>query len=376
MKNVLPIFEFYISSMYNLLHGVTDYAREHDWHLGIISTRFELPRRWSGDGILTHLTPSPQLMEFLQAHADIPIVSFNLPWGPRCDFPYAAISQDNDEIGRIAARYFLTLGEVNCCWYGDGLNRRYTAFSAELARNNRPAQIIILPENIHNLPWDDLSDWLTTELKKLPLPCAVFCENDSWARELLEAALMGGFRIPDDIAILGVDNETLICNSTSIPISSIDSRPRKIGYEGAALLDRLMAGEPFPVEPVLVPPVPMPVVRKSTDILATGNPVVAKAVEFIRKRHTTDISVADIARAVCSSGSGLRNLMNRKIGTSPRQLLQDMRIETACRLLRETDLKIESVAVQAGFGEAQRLHELFKKALKTTPQRFRMESKN
>ncbi|MFA6104429.1 MAG: substrate-binding domain-containing protein [Victivallaceae bacterium] len=374
MKNVLPIFEFYISSMYHLLRGVSDYAGEHDWHLGIISTRFELPRRWSGDGILTHLTGSPQLIKFLHAHADIPIVSFNPPMSPRCDFPYALVSDDNEEIGRIAARYFLTLGDVHCCWYGGHLGR-YDAFVAELAKNHRQTQTIVSPKKMHNLPWDEISYRLVAQLKKLPLPCAVFCENDSWARELLEAALTGGFRVPEEIAIMGVDNETLICNSSSIQLSSIDSRPRKVGYEGAALLDRLMAGEPFPDAPVLVPPVPLPIIRKSTDTMATGNPIVAKAVEFIRKNHTADISVADIARTVCISDSGLRKLMNRKIGTSPCRLLQDMRLETACRLLRETEMKIESVAAQSGFGEAQRLHEIFRHVLKTTPARFRLESK-
>jgi len=371
MKNVLPIFEFYISSMYHLLRGVSDYAGEHDWHLGIISTRFELPRHWSGDGILTHLTRSPQLMKFLKAHADIPIVSFND--GQR-DFPFAVVSDDNDEIGRIAARYFLTMGDVHCCWYGGHLVR-YEAFADELAKNNCQTQTIISPKNMHSLPWDQISQKLVVQLKKIQLPCAVFCENDSWARELLEAAMTGGFRVPQDIAILGVDNETLICNSSSIPISSIDSRPRKVGYEGAALLDQLMNGEPFPDAPVLVPPVPLPIIRKSTDTMATGNPTVAQAVEFMRKNHTADISVSDIARTVCISDSGLRKLMNRKVGTSPCQLLQDMRLETACRLLRETDLKIERVAAQSGFGEAQRLHEIFRNVLKTTPSRFRFESK-
>ncbi|MFA6479437.1 MAG: substrate-binding domain-containing protein, partial [Victivallaceae bacterium] len=240
MKNVLPIFEFYISSMYHLLRGVSDYAGEHDWHLGIISTRFELPRRWSGDGILTHLTRSPQLMEFLKVHSDVPIVTFNPPINQQCDFPYALVSDDNEEIGRIAARYFMTLGDVHCCWYGEH-HVRHAAFAAELARNHRQTQTIISPKKMHNLPWDEISSMLVAQLKKLPLPCAVFCENDSWARELLEAALTGGFRVPEEIAVMGVDNETLICNSSSIQLSSIDSRPRKVGYEGAALLDRLMA---------------------------------------------------------------------------------------------------------------------------------------
>jgi len=288
MKNVLPIFEFYISSMYHLLRGVSDYAGEHDWHLGIISTRFELPRRWSGDGILTHLTRSPQLMEFLKVHSDVPIVTFNPPINQQCDFPYALVSDDNEEIGRIAARYFMTLGDVHCCWYGEH-HVRHAAFAAELARNHRQTQTIASPKKMHNLPWDEISSMLVAQLKKLPLPCAVFCENDSWARELLEAALTGGFRVPEEIAIMGVDNETLICNSSSIQLSSIDSRPRKVGYEGAALLGRLMAGEPFPDAPVLVPPVPLPIIRKSTDTMATGNPIVAKAVEFIRKNHTADI---------------------------------------------------------------------------------------
>jgi LacI family transcriptional regulator len=374
MKNVLPIFEFYISSMYHLLSGISDYAGKHDWHLGIISPRFELPRHWSGDGILTHLTESPQLMEFLHAHADIPVVSFNPPPTKLCNFPCAIVCDDNEEIGRIAARYFLTLGDVNCCYYGDH-PVRLTAFAAELARNHRQVQTIVSPANMHSLPWNEISHHLVVQLKKIKLPGAVFCENDSWARELLEAALDGGFRIPEDIAILGVDNETLLCNGSSIHISSIDSRPRKVGYEGAAMLDRLMQGEPFPAAPLLVPPVPLPVVRKSTDILATGNPIVKQAVEFMRKKHTTNISVIDIAKSVYISDSGLRKLMNRKIGTSPCQLLQDMRLETACRLLRDTEIKIESVAVQSGFCDAQRLHKIFREVLKTTPLRFRQESK-
>ena len=374
MKNVLPIFEFYVSSMYHLLRGVTDYAKMHDWHLGIISNRFELPRNWNGDGILTHLTNSPQLVEFLQTHADIPIISFNHPWIPEYDFSYAVVCEDNEEIGRIAARYFLSLGDVHYCWYGNH-PLRYSGFVDELTLNNRRTQTIIPPEKILNHAWDEISGWLLEQLRGLQLPCAVFCDNDSWARELLEAALMGGFRIPEDIAILGVDNEELICNSVSIPISSIDNRLRKIGYEGAALLGRLMAGEPFPVNPVLVPPVPLPVVRSSTDVHATGNPVVAKAVEFIRKNHTSDISVLDIARKAGISDSGLRKLMNRTIGTSPSQLLLNSRIAAACRLLRETELKVEDVAIQSGFGSAQSLHEHFRHVLDTTPQRFRYDSR-
>ena len=374
MKNVLPIFEFYVSSMYHLLRGVTDYARTHDWHLGMISKRFELPRNWNGDGILTHLTDSPQLKKFLQVHADVPIISFNKYWGAKCNFPYAVVCEDNEEIGRIAARYFLLLGNIHYCWYGKHPDR-YAAFAAELALNNCQTQTIIPSEKILNHAWDEISVWLLEQLHKLQLPCAVFCDNDSWARELLEAALMGGFRVPEDIAILGVDNEELICNSVSIPISSIDNRLRKIGYEGAAMLGRLMAGEPFPVNPVLVPPVPLPVVRRSTDVHATGNPVVAKAVEFIRKNHTSDISVLDIARKAGISDSGLRKLMNRTIGTSPSQLLLNSRIAAACRLLRETELKIEDVAVQSGLGSTQSLHEHFRHVLDTTPQCFRLDSR-
>ena len=373
MKNVLPVFELYMSAMYQLLRGVADYSSKHDWHLGITSTRFKLPRRWPGDGILTHLTPSTQLMKFLHAHADIPIVSFNQ--AEQMNFPFAVVCADSEEIGRVAARYFLTLGDVHCCYYG-GHPVRQAAFADEMARNNRQTRAIVTPRNILNQPWDQISHKLGAQLKKLPLPCAVFCTNDTSALELLETALAAGLRVPEDIAILGVDNETLICNSSSVPISSIDSRLREIGYQGAALRDRLMAGEPFPSAPVLVPPVPVPVIRKSTDILAAGNPVVTKAVEFIRKNHTSSISVSDIAMNVCISDSGLRKLMNRKIGTSPRQLLQDTRIATACKLLRETDFKIESIAVQAGFSDAHRLHEVFRLVLKTTPLRFRLESRN
>ncbi len=359
--------------MYNLMRGVTDYAVKNDWHLGIITSRMELPRNWSGDGIITHINDnSPKLIEFLKAHADVPIVSFN---SSGCNFPHAVVCDDNEEIGRVAARYFLTLGDMLYCWYG-GHGGRRAGFVEELAKNHREVVAVTNTNNIHNQPWDKVCLEIVTQLKNLPLPCAIFCENDSYAREMIEAAVTGGFRVPEDIAILGVDNETLICNSSRIPISSIDSRVRKVGYEGAALLDRMMAGEPLPSAPLLVSPVPVPVIRKSTDILATGDEMVAKAIKYIKKNHTSDISVADIARTVHISDSGLRKLINRKIGTSPSRLLQDMRIGTACRLLRETELKIETISKQSGFNDVQRLHELFKYAMKTTPARFRYESRD
>lgn len=375
MKNVLPIFELYMSSMYKLFHGVADYSSKHGWHLGITSTRFKLPQYWSGNGILTHLTNSRQLINFLSAHAGIPIVSFNPPASVKCNFPYAVVCADNEEIGRVAARYFMTLGDVNFCWYGPLHPVRFNAYSDELKRNNRETLVIKYPQNINNQPWDIISHQIVTQLIKLPLPCAVFCANDSVALELLEATQSVGLKVPEEIAILGVDNETLICNSSSVPISSIDSRLSKIGYEGAALLDRMMDGEILTSTPVLIPPVPKPIVRQSTDILANDNQIVARAVEFTRKNHTNKITVSDIAKTVYISESGLRKLMNRKIGISPNQMLKNLRMETACRLLRETELKIESVAVSAGFGNAHRLHELFRQVLKTTPTQFRLESK-
>ena len=136
------------------------------------------------------------------------------------------------------------------------------------------------------------------------------------------------------------------------------------------MLGRLMAGEPFPVNPVLVPPVPLPVVRSSTDVHATGNPVVAKAVEFIRKNHTSDISVLDIARKAGISDSGLRKLMNRTIGTSPSQLLLNSRIAAACRLLRESSMNVAQIARAVGIADANYFSRLFRRKFRQSPRQF------
>jgi len=382
MKSVLPVFELYISSLYRLLRGVTDYAKGHDWHLGVINgSRFEVPSHWDGDGILGHLYLRGPLGDFLRGRRDLPAVSFN-PANYSDDSPklkaearrIAVVMEDHVEIGRVGARYLLSLGHRDFCWYGSVSRSRYEGFASELALAGFKASHISPPDG-PPAGYGALFSWLLSELRALPKPCAVFCENDSWAKELLEGALACGFKVPDDLAILGVDNEPLICESSGVALSSIDTRLDRVGYEGAALLDRMMNGSKAPDSPILIPPLPLPVARRSTDLLASANPVVANAVKALRENCDQSLSVSSLAKAACVSESGLRKLFARTLGSSPKRLIQEARLARACKLLKESGLKLSSVASLAGFPDCQSMHAAFAKTLKTTPGRYRLESR-
>ena len=371
MKRVLPIFEFFMSSFHRLLCGVTSYAMQNrDWHLDLIyESRYKLPNRWRGDGILSQMLPIDRMERFLERHKGIPVVAFTGDLDPR--FNLSVVKEDNDEIGRIAARYFLSTGHRSFCWYGIAGRDRGVAFASALSQAGIGKVHCIPPCRVRS----KVTEWILNHLRKRPLPCAIFCENDVWARELLDAALEGGFSVPEQISILGVDNEPTICESSGIPISSIDNRLEAVGYEASALLDRIMDGAPPPSSPILIKPVPYPVVRKSSDALFSKDFLSKAAIEFMRANHHLKISVEDVAKAINVSDSGLRKRFAKSLGESPKEVLINMRLETACRMLRKTPMKLSDVAESSGFGDYKLLNGAFKRKMGISPSKYRSELK-
>jgi LacI family transcriptional regulator len=171
-----------------------------------------------------------------------------------------------------------------------------------------------------------------------------------------------------------VDNDSLICDCVKVPLSSVDNRLEKVGYEGSALLQDMMEGKRQSRELVLVPPAPEVVARKSSDMLAVKHPALKRAVEFIRKNYDDgDISVKKISHAAFISESGLRMLFKEHLDASPLHLVHRLRIQKACDLLRETNMKIDSIAKQSGFNASRRFYDIFRKEMKVSPHEFRKE---
>jgi LacI family transcriptional regulator len=212
-------------------------------------------------------------------------------------------------------------------------------------------------------------------LRELPKPAAVFACHDVWALQVIEACRLGGLRVPEDVAVLGVDNDDLICELARPSLSSVVVPAERVGYEAAALLERLLAGAAPPRDPVLIPP-PGVVARQSSDALAITDPDVAAALRHLRGHAAGPLRVADILRAVPVSRRALERRFRAALGRGLAEEIRRVRVERAKDLLVATDLTMAEVAEQAGFASQQQLSRVFLRETGATPTAFRRQVRN
>ena len=212
-----------------------------------------------------------------------------------------------------------------------------------------------------------LSRWV----RQMPKPLGVFCSRDDEAAEVLEACTETGIRVPEDIAVLGVDNTETICDCLSIPLSSVDSNMEQVGYEGAALLDRLISGGTAPTQPIRIAPSGV-VCRRSTDALAVDHAGVREALRYAHENFHLAIGVPDLARVAGMSRSGLEKAFREHFVRSPGQELRRVRIEQAKLHLRQSKAPLAAVAEATGFRSSQQLCKTFRDQLGITPAHYRL----
>jgi len=211
-----------------------------------------------------------------------------------------------------------------------------------------------------------IADWVWD----LPKPCGVFCASDSYALDLINVCRKVGIAIPEQIAVLGVDNDLVISTITDPPLSSISLNASRIGYEAAALLDRMMAGQPAPREGLAVEPEGV-VARRSTDILLISDPDVAHALRIIREQAFRGLQVADLAQAVAISRRTLEKRFQASLQRSPKEEILRVQMDRAKQLLRQTSLPIEHVARKSGFPSFRYFARVFRREEGVTPRSYR-----
>jgi LacI family transcriptional regulator len=180
--------------------------------------------------------------------------------------------------------------------------------------------------------------------------------------------------VPDDVAVIGVDNEEVLCELSDPPLSSVVPNAERIGYEAAALLDRLMSGKRARPEPTFIGPLAV-VARRSTDVLAVQDRQIAAAVRFIREHACENIDVGDILRVVPLSRSTLERRYESILGRSPKQDILRFRLNRAKQYLTETDLTLDAIAEKVGLEHTEYLGRIFKKKFGLTPAKFRSGSR-
>lgn len=363
-KHILMVLGSYDQSAHE---GIAKYASQHGWHLNIsILKDFQLPENWQGDGIITSLNDSRALEKFVLG-ANVPVVDLSI-W--REDIRLPRVVADNAAIGRLGAKHFIETGHQHCAWFALSSNpvsqARYEAYHDALAETG------VSCKRLGNLRRQDAA-LIVDQLLKLPKPCAIYAKSDYDAAWILNLCLGAGLQVPDEVALLGADDNPLICENQVVPLSSVQHDLKTIGYEGAAMLDRLIDGE-TPGTPIrLIPPKGI-CVRQSTDTLAVSDPVIRRLISYLKNNYRKSISTDDLADLFQTSRRSLEIRFRRAMRCSIRECLIRIRIDEAKHLLRTTEESVETVAALTGFCHAPHFSNTFRKSEGCSPSRYRRVS--
>jgi LacI family transcriptional regulator len=207
-------------------------------------------------------------------------------------------------------------------------------------------------------------------LRSLPKPVGVVTWATQRGHEVIHACRLAGLLVPEEVAVLGADEDELICEMCTPPLSGVAITTERIGYEAAALLDRLMRGGRPPRRPILIEPTGV-IGRQSTDTLAIDDIDLARAVAFIRNHATDPIGINEVLRAVPVSRSWLERRFKEVFDRTPGAEICRMRFEHAKRLLAETDMSVPDVAAASGYGSREYMASVFKSKIGLSPQKYR-----
>ena len=353
--------------------GIARCASENGWFLTIEDPHHP-PADWEGDGVIVMLSAENEaLADAVQRYRrrKIPVVDMLME---RPDIALPRVTADNVAIGKVAAEHFSDRAFTNLAWYSSTWTpvqaARFDAF-AKNARRATPDKWV----------WSDagkevggLGDgrlrWLESKLKKSQKPLGVFCQSDYDAMCVLNACQGAGLSVPEDVAILGVGDNELVCAHQRVPLSSVRDDHTGVGYGAAALLQRLMSGEKTPSKPRLVMPLGV-TTRRSTDTIAAKDPILRNALTFISENFAKPMSASKIAKAIGTTRIRLDKVFAAELGRSPGAEVMRCRLARARYLLTDTDTKVIAIASQTGFCNAPYLIRSFKKVFGASPSVWR-----
>jgi LacI family transcriptional regulator len=363
-----------------LLQGITRYLRSHrPWTIFLEQREVDtVPpgwlRTWRGDGVISRWS-SPRVVSAL---GKLGLAAVDLS-DRRPAFGRTRINSDDAAIGRLAAEHLRERGlrSFACCGFAGELwaTRRREAFAQALARAGHECRV-------YESPWHGPGAHLREDeparigrwLKSLPRPVGVLASNDVRGIDVLEACRLSGLRVPEEVAVLGVDDDALLCEISSPPLSSIIPNIEQIGYEAAALLDRLMEGASSDVEEWSIPPLGV-ATRLSTDVLSVDDQPFAAAVRFIRENACHGITVDDVLDHVPLSRSTLERRFRTYLGRSPQAEIRAVQLARAKQLLIETDHPLHRIADLVGCEHAEYFCVFFKREVGQTPGQYRRRAK-
>jgi len=365
----------------DLLVGIAEYARVHGpwcfYHEEQV-VGDAVPAwlgRWTGDGILARIETRRQLQAIRRKR--LPTVDL---LGLHEVEGIASFDNDAEAIARLGADHLLERGFTQFAYcglpgvhYSDRTGQCFADCLAgagyEVHVYEGPRRRVVsaaVAEEEGLLGESALADWIAG----LPKPIGLLACNDLRAQQVLNACGRREVAVPDEVAVLGADNDEVLCGLSNPPLSSIDPNARRMGFAGAEMLERMIRGYKPPKGKILIPPAGV-VVRRSTDVLAIPDRTVAAAVQFIREHAASGIGVDDVLAAVRLSRSTLERRFAQYVGRSPKAEILRVRLQHVRQFLAETDYPLAKVARLAGFAHVENMCHFFKAKTGDTPGQYR-----
>ncbi len=359
----------------DILSGVRSYLAVHEpWSCFVELRAFDSTpppwlKTWQGDGILTRT--HTQAMADLLAATGIPTVELR---STDIRHPFPFIGMDNRLIGRSVADHFLTRGYRNFAAYTidneSFFRERNANFVSAVADAGCPCHTLTTEETTAHFDWETEQARLAAWLTDLPKPLGLFATNDALAVRVLDACQRANIGVPEEIAVVGTENEETLCSFATPNLTSVAFDGETVGFRAAELLTRLMAGEKPPREPLLIAPRGL-VLRQSSDELMIGDGLVVRALQLIRENALENLTVADLCQRLTVSRSTLERRMNAAVGRSPKTEILRLRFRRVEELLRSSNLTIEVIAERCGFQHTHYLQTAFRERYGQTPAQFR-----
>ncbi len=365
----------------DFLLGIAHYSRLHgNWSFHITPGDYKqvVPKmkKWGGTGMIARI-PDWRMADAI-LKANVPTIALGLtdeqlhPNSPLAKL--SEISSDPVQVSRLAAEHLLARQLTRFAYVGSEdrawSSRREEAFEKEILERGYEVHRYQQPKRIQDRVWESEQAYLVRWISQLPTPIGLFACDDDRGREVLEACSVAGLHVPEDVAVVGVDNDEVFCELSNPPLSSVSLNAKSAGYQAAALLDAMMSGRVRKPQRIIVEAVDV-VTRRSTEVIAVDDADIAAALQFIRREQGRDISVDDVVETIAVSRRHLEKRFRETIGRTILEEIQLVRLERAKQLLLETTYSVAKVASLAGFGSVGYFVQFFHKRVGKTPLKYR-----
>jgi LacI family transcriptional regulator len=369
-----------------LFLGIAKFVREHhEWSVQSDEWKWTdaFPvwlRNWDGDGVIARVE-TPEMAAFVR-QLGVPAVDLR---GSVSGFNLPLIDTDDRKVAEIAAEHLMSRGFRHYAFCGFvGANysdKRSHWFQEHLALSGFSCQMYAPPtrspqtqtigyERQGFLFQEHLEQWLVS----LPKPIGVMACNDIRGQQVLNLCRRLDLAVPEEVAIIGVDNDEILCELSDPPLTSVAPDTLRIGYEAAVLLDRMMKGDNPPAKPVHIPPREI-VTRRSTEVLALDDRQLAVGLRFIRDHAFDPITINEAAKVASMCRRVFERRFAAKMGRSPKAEVVRLRLEKVKQLLTDTEWNLSQIAEKTGFNYGEYLHTVFTRKIGTTPGEYRRSAK-